>query len=292
MSLPVVNNKVSYPPLKTTSYSALTLNKTCGYYFFLSKIKKLALFEQSIWTHFGTLVHTYIQAVLISEPQMVPSSKPWRYIKFEPLEPEVAAKKFIRTWFKFCEMYGEPLKEQYDGKNPKDLYKNATRAIMGIRSSLQKEFGDHKVLRVEEKIKAKTDFPQLFSGLIDIVIELADGTIVIVDLKTTSSHYMFEKFQNKYKDYQLTLYKHFFCEKNNIPPSKVKTCFLLMEKNGKKDPLKVLMVGSTKKKVENALKWMNGVLTAVQRDQYVKNRMSCQNIFGKPCIFKNTEHCI
>jgi len=201
-------------PLATISFSTLTDNRKCGHYFFLKNVKKLGVFDANIWTHYGTLVHKYVQSTLITEAQKVGASKPWLQVDLEPLDPEVAAKKFIRTWFKFCSLYKVPLAEQYNGGDPKKLYKNPVRAIMEVRDTLQDYFGNYRVLRVEERIKEPTKYPQLFSGFIDIVIELENGKVIILDLKTTGSHYMFEKFQDKYKEYQLTLYKHFFCVKH------------------------------------------------------------------------------
>ncbi len=278
--------------LKTISYSSLDDNRKCGHYFLRKDVQKLSVFTDNIWTHYGTLVHKYVQATLIDKIQRVGASKPWRLIDLESLEPEVAAKRFIRTWFKFCDLYETQLAEQYDKGDPKKLYKNPVRAIMGIREALQEHFGNYTVLRVEEKIKEPTKYPQLFSGYVDVVIQLENGTIVIVDIKTTGTHYMFGKYQDKWKDYQLTLYKNFFCVKHEVDPKNVETYFLTIAKQpSEKEALKLIRVTSGPKKVENALKWMNGVLSAVERGQYVKNRMTCDNLYGKPCPFKNSVHC-
>lgn len=278
--------------LKTISFSSLTDNRKCGHYFFLKNIKRIDVFTSNIWTHYGTLVHKYIQAVLVEKSQEVGASLPWRSVILEPLEPEIAAKQFIRTWFKFCKLFKVQLAEQYPDIDVKNLYKNPVRAIMNVREALTKEFGEHKVLSVELRLKEPTKYSQLFSGFIDIILELSDGRIVIVDLKTTSSHFVFTKFKDKFKDYQLTLYKHFYCIKNEKDPKQIETYFLTMAKDPKVKPaLKLIRVTSGKKKVENALAWMNGVLSAVQREMYVKNRMSCDDFYGKSCPFKNTEHC-
>jgi ATP-dependent exoDNAse (exonuclease V) beta subunit len=245
-----------------------------------------------VWTHFGSLVHKYIQAVLIDEPVPVAASLPWRTVTLEPMQPEKAAKDFIRTWFRFCRFYSKQISEQHPGLDVKNLYKSPVRAIMGVRDMLKKEFGEYKLLAVELKLREPTKYPQQFSGFIDIIIQLPDETVVVIDLKTTSSHYMFTKFQDKYKDYQLTLYKHFYAAKNSIDPKNVETYFLTLTKDPKsKEPLKLIRVTSGPKKVKNALAWLNGVLSSVEREMFVKNRLSCDNFYGSPCPFKNTEHC-
>ena len=125
----------------------------CGWYFYLKHILRLKT-PPSIWTHYGTLVHKYIQLVLMGE-----------------MEPELAAKKFIRTWFRFCSLYKEGLQRNYEDMefklpkgvtSPTELYRNPVRAIMEIKSFLFKKFGKYKVLCVEERLKEPTEYPQYF----------------------------------------------------------------------------------------------------------------------------------
>lgn len=278
--------------LKSISFSGLTQYTKCGHYFFLNHIKGLYVFDDTIWTHYGTLLHKYVQAVLISEPVGVGASKPWRSVTLEPLDPKIAAKTFIKTWWRFCNLYKKQLAKQYNG-DPKKLVAGPVRAIMGVRDLLKKEFGDYRILSVEEKFKEETKYPQLFSGQIDVVFEAEDGRIVIVDIKTCPNHFMFLKYKkkDKHRDYQLTLYKHFLAKKNGYNLDNMETYFLTVAKQDIRPSAQLMRITSGKKKTQNALAWLHGILSAVQRNMYVKNRMSCDAFYGKSCPFKGTTHC-
>jgi len=270
-----MKKKKPLPILEHVSYSSLTDNKDCGWYFKLKHLLKLEVDTDSIWTHYGKWVHHFVQAVLCDQ-----------------LEPEKAAKMFIRRWFKFCGIYRKPLATQYKDGDPKVLYKGPVRAIMSIKEIFKKEFGDYKVLQVEERLKELTKYPQKFKGFIDIVIADGDGVVWIIDFKTCRNHFFFKKYKDKYKDYQLTLYKHFWAIKHNVDPKDIKTAFVTIARDPSvKKPVEVIPITSGKKKIANALKWMNGILSSIQREMFVKNRMTCRSMYGKECPFLNTEHC-
>lgn len=272
------------PNPRSISYSALTSAKKCGHFYRLKYLLKLYPDVNSVWTHYGTLVHKYIQAVLVDE-----------------LDAETAAKKFIYTWLRFCRFWKKQLKQNLKDdearlpkgqKNFNKLYINPARAIVKIKSALQKQFGNYKVLWIEHRLEEDTDFPQKFVGLIDVGIELENGMVVIIDLKTCSSHFMFNKYRDKYKDYQITLYKHYYIKQSNIDPKKIETYFVTIPKDPKvKKELDFIRVTSGKRKVANSLKWLNETLQKVQDDSFQKNRMACRNFYGKNCPFFQTSHC-
>ncbi len=269
---------------RSISFSTLTDAKKCGEYYRLKNIEKLYPFTDSIWTHYGTLVHKYIQAVLMDE-----------------IEPDVACKKFIRTWFRFCQFYRKQLQKNLDdeeyklpngAKKNEDIYRQPALAILNIKKLFKEQFGEHKVLWVEYRLKSETDYPQVFKGLIDIGIELANGDIVIADFKTSGSLWMFNKYRDKYKDYQLTLYKSFYVKETGIDPKSVETYFIVIPKEVKsKKCIEFIRVTSGPRKVLNALAWLNETLQKVEDNSFQKNRMACRNFFGKNCPFFQTEHC-
>ena len=86
--------------------------------------------------------------------------------------------------------------------------------------------------------------------------------------------------------YQLTLYKHFFAKKHNIEPSKIETHFALLKRTAKKDNVEIFRVTSGTKKTENALKLLDKALYNMDKNVFVKNRLSCRR-----CEFHKTEHC-
>ena len=270
MILPIVN---------TISFSALSNWQYCTYYHKLVNIEKLKPFESNVYTHWGTLVHKYLQVVLLGE-----------------MDPLDAAEKLKRTWEVFCHIFKEKEAEKWAIRG--------ARAVFEIKSMFQKEFGNYKVLQVEERLSVPVPegekYPQRFKGFIDIVIELEDGRVVIIDFKTCKSLYLFNKFRNKYKDYQLTLYKHFYIEKYEIQDltKTIETYFVTIERTGSsKKPIGFVRVTSGPKKVENALRWLINALDAINNSVFLKNRMSCHKYSNpgvnddRTCVFFKTKHC-
>ena len=103
---------------------------------------------------------------------------------------------------------------------------------------------------------------------------------------------MFKKFKTKYNDYQLVLYKHALSSMENIPLDKIKLCFLTVAKDlSISKPLSLLEITSGNVKVNNALDWMNKVLTEVNKKKFARNRKACNTAFyGKECPFLRS-HC-
>jgi len=264
----------------TISYSALTDYKDCPRYYKLKRIDKLKPFEGTVWTHFGTLIHKYLQSVLANE-----------------IGGEEAAKKMKRTWLRYCRLYKKNIIKEHgtEAKNIIGIYIPARKSIETVVDIFEKKFGKFKVLSIEEKLytPSSTKHPQTFVGYIDLVIKTADGKIIIIDFKTCSSGFMFGKYQDKYKDYQLSLYKNFYQIVHSIDPKSIETYFVTIERAIKsKKPLKMVRVTSGPKKLRNALEWLDNVLDGVNRRVFVKKKTNCYKYGEKyPCFFCGTGHC-
>lgn len=262
------------PAVKTISYSSAKDFQDCGHFFKLSRILKVGRRPPTMWTNYGTLAHKWVQAVLEDK-----------------CEPDEARKKFIKTWYRFCKLYAKQLKEQHpDIDMPFMLYVGAAYTIAAVKEILQKKFGNFTVVGIEDKLKlpAGDIHPQLFIGYLDIVLKLETGEYVIVDLKFANSLFFFEKYKDKYKDYQLTLYKKYFCKDRSVDVKDVSTYFFVIERAKKK--VKLIEVGSTKKKISNATKWLDGILTEINTGKFRKKRSHCY-AYNQPCMFAHTEHC-
>lgn len=266
-----MNPKLPIIP-STISFSALTNHQYCSWYYKLVDLERLKPWSNSPDTVFGNWIHEAVQDVAQGK------------------SAEEAIKLFHRRWKILCKFYKKfitPEQIKYS--------QAADQIIQNMPQALKSEFGEYKVLKVEERLsmKAVERFPQRFKGFVDIVLQLSDGKIVIADFKTTDSAFFFQKFQDKYKDYQLSLYKYFYCKTHNVPPESVETYFILLEKNfTSKKPISFLRVTSGKIKIENAVKWLDFVLSAINRQIYIKNRSSCMKYGEKhPCVFYNTDHC-
>lgn len=263
--LPILDNQIP----KTISFSARSDFELCSYYYALVDILRLKPWKNSPDTIFGTYIHKAVQDV-ISEKSTI----------------ESATILFERKWKVFSKVY-----KKFLTQSDLDIAPAARKIIEAVTSTLKKEFGNFKVLAIEERLEASVEgYPQRFKGFIDAVLEAEDGRIILIDFKTSSSAFFFTKFKETYKDYQLTLYKHFYAIKHNIDPDKIETYFIVLEKSlNSKIPVVPIRITSGKIKIGNALKWLNFALSAINRKKFFRNRLSCLK-YGEdhPCVFMNT----
>ena len=159
-----------------------------------------------------------------------------------------------------------------------------------ILPELTNYFDEYEVFSVEEKLFEKINDFLLdnynFKGYIDLVVKTSDGKYHIIDWKTCSWGWKAEKRTDRLVTYQLTLYKKYFCQKHNIDPKMVETHFALLKRTAKKDNVEIFRVTSGGRKTENASKLLHQALHNINKNNYIKNRLSCQG-----CEFKNTEYC-
>lgn len=266
--------------IKTISYSSLCDWQYCTHYYKLCHVQGLKSYENTIWTSYGGLIHKYVQSVLQNE-----------------IEPSRASERFEKVWNRYCSMFKEQLKGQVkENVDPASFSVSAKQILLTIKNKFKKEFGDnYEILFIEKRLQLPSGekWPQEFKGFIDIGVKKENGDIIIIDLKTCNSAYMFNKFKDKFKDYQLTLYKNFYCTSCNVDPKKVQTYFVLLERNEKsKKPIAFVKISSGPRKIKNALVWLNKALNAINKNIWIKNRSNCHK-YGEEykCQFYKTEHC-
>ena len=255
---------------KSISYSGLVNYEHCPRYYENVNLKLLKPDKNSPDMAFGTLIHKYTQDVLEGK-----------------LEALIASVKFTKTWNRFDKFY--KLDKKY-----KDFSLIGEKIILYIQAFFKKEFGNFKVRHIEFKIeKPIENFPQFFKGYIDIVLELENGKIVIIDLKTSNSFYSFEEYRDKIKDYQLTLYKKYYSELHNLKLEDISTYFIVFEKKlESKKPINIIEIGSSNKKVENAEAWLNQSLRTINNGKFMKKLTSCRKYGDKHiCTFYRTPNC-
>ena len=180
---------------------------------------------------------------------------------------------------------------EVDKKLVLDMIGQGKRIIPEIESALQDYFDDYEVLAVElplmEDIQDQPDYK--FKGFIDAIVKTSDGKVHIFDWKTCSWGWNAKKRSEPMVTYQLTLYKHYFCQKMNVDPKDVETHFALLKRTASKNRVEFFRVTSGPKKTENALKLLNKAIYNIKNERYIKNKLSCTSGYG--CKFFNTEHC-
>jgi len=252
------------------SYSELKDWAFCAFYHKLTRIDKLSGFKGNAYTAFGNAVHSVCEKKLLKE-------------EFDDEQ------HFVDSFAKYISDL--PADVEVDGGLVNQMVGQGKKIIPHIEEALNDYFEDFEVLGVEiplmEPIAEEDDYS--FKGFIDGVVATADGKVHIFDWKTCSWGWDSRKKSDKLVTYQLTLYKHFFCQKMNIDPKNVETHFALLKRTSDKNRVEFFRVTSGAKKTQNALKLLKTALYNIKNQRYIKNRLSCTAGFG--CKFYKTEHC-
>jgi len=252
------------------SYSELKDWKFCPFYHKLTRIEKIEGFTGNVYTAFGTAIHSVCEKKLLNEGG----------------DHE---QHFIDTFADCISDLDDST--DVDSGLVSDMVGQGRQIIPEIEEALKDYFNEFEVLAVEmplmEPIEGEEE--RNFKGYIDAVVATPDGKVHIFDWKTCSWGWDSRKKSDKIVTYQLTLYKHFFCQKMNIDPKNVETHFALLKRTAKKNRIEFFRVTSGPKKTENALKLLSTALYNIKNQRYIKNRLSCTGGFG--CKFYKTEHC-
>ena len=252
------------------SYSELKDWKFCAFYHKLTRVDKIDGFKGNAYTAFGSAVHSVCEKKLLKE-------------EFDDEQ------HFVDTFAEYISNL--PGDVEVDSGLVDQMVGQGKRLIPHIEDALSEYFEDFEVLAVEmplmEPIEGEEDYQ--FKGYIDAIVSTPDGKVHIFDWKTCSWGWDSRKKNEKIITYQLTLYKHFFCQKMGVDPKNVETHFALLKRTAKKNHVEFFRVTSGTKKTENALKLLNTALYNIKNQRYIKNRLSCTAGYG--CKFYKTKHC-
>ena len=252
------------------SYSELKDWKFCPFYHKLTRIDKLDGFTGNIYTAFGTAIHSVCEKKLLNEGG----------------DHE---RHFLDTFSDCISDLDDSA--DVDSGLVSQMESQGKRIIPEIEGAIEEYFEEYEVLAVEmplmESIEGEDNYN--FKGFIDAVVATPDGKVHIFDWKSCGWGWDTRKKSDKMVTYQLTLYKHFFCQKMDIDPKNVETHFALLKRTAKKNHVEFFRVTSGPKKTENALKLLNTALYNIKHKRYIKNRLSCTSGYG--CKFYKTEHC-
>lgn len=248
------------------SYSELKDWSFCAFYHKLTRIDGIDGFTGNEYTAFGSAIHSVCEKKLLQED----------------IEEDFFVKELKKNI--------ADLEDDVDNKLVHQMMKQGANIIPEIDDALSDYFEEYEVLAVEMPLYEPIDGEdKLFKGYIDAVVATPDGKVHIFDWKTCSWGWDSRKKSDKMVTYQLTLYKHFFCQKMDIDPKDVETHFALLKRTAKKNNVEFFRVTSGPKKTENALKLLNTALYNIKNQRYIKNRLSCTGGYG--CKFYKTEHC-
>ena len=246
------------------SFSELKIWNECAFKHKLTYIDGLKGFKGNEHTAFGTAMHYVCENVFDQKTN-------------------------LSTMFqqKFLEELTLLKKDKVDlnKKLVSEMRVQGEKMLSHILPAVKNTFESFEVVSVEEDLYLPIQNNKKFKGYIDLVLKI-DNTYHIIDWKTCSWGWDMKRRTDRMTTYQLTLYKHFFAKKHNIEPSKIETHFALLKRTAKKDNVEIFRVTSGSKKTENALKLLDKALYNMDKNVFVKNRLSCRR-----CEFYKTEYC-
>jgi hypothetical protein len=250
------------------SYSELKDWAFCPFYHKLTRVDKIDGFKGNAYTAFGSAIHSVCEKKLLHE--------------------EVDDDFFVQEFEKNIKSLDDDV--EINEKLVSDMVGQGKDILPEIEDALADYFDEFEVMAVEMPLmEAIENDDKLFKGYIDAVVATPDGKIHIFDWKTCSWGWDTKKKSDKLVTYQLTLYKHFFCQKMGVDPKDVETHFALLKRTAKKNRVEFFRVTSGTKKTENALKLLRTALYNIKNERHIKNRLSCTGGYG--CKFYRTEHC-
>jgi len=250
------------------SYSELKDWAFCPFYHKLTRVDKIDGFKGNAYTAFGSAIHSVCEKKLLHE--------------------EVDDDFFVQEFEKNIKSLDDDI--EINEKLVSDMVGQGKEILPEIEDALADYFDEFEVMAVEMPLmEAIENDDKLFKGYIDAVVATPDGKVHIFDWKTCSWGWDSKKKSDKLVTYQLTLYKHFFCQKMGVDPKDVETHFALLKRTAKKNRVEFFRVTSGTKKTENALKLLRTALYNIKNERHIKNRLSCTDGYG--CKFYRTEHC-
>ena len=255
--------------VKHISYSALKDWYTCPYYFKLTKIDKIYEFTGNAFTAFGSALHGIID---------------------DQIKHGNITKQFDDFFLE--ELKKIPKEEVFNSKQLiKDMRKQGKMIIPQVFPSIEKYFGDNtEIVSSEfplyEKINCFSTSLS-FKGFIDIILKTEDGKYHIADFKTCGWGWDGRHKGDKVVNYQLTLYKKFYSQKQNIDLADIETHFILLKRTASKNNVEPFRVTSGEKKIKNATDFMKLATVNIEKGNFIKKKSNCEK-----CILRKEKLCV
>ena len=253
------------PLTEYISFSGVKDWNFCPHYYKLTRIDKLYKFEGNVHTAFGTSMHSALE-FLVAERNS--SNRDETISKAKDL---------------FCASFKKELISVGDSSSEKaisDMVNQGTGLLDGILDFMKSRYGNYEVLSIEEELSEDLKFEGYedikFKGFVDLVIRTSDNKIHIIDWKTCSWGWPWQKRSDPMTTYQLTYYKNFFAQKYGFDLKQVETCFILLKRTAKKDSIETVKITSGPKKTNNALKLLESAVYNIEKGNHIKKKTSCQ----------------
>ena len=249
----------------------------CPFKFKITRVDKVKAFEGNEYSTFGTAIHDTAEKLLLKEEIEKLSQK-----EEDDFDPNFFFKK------RFKEELSKLPKEKISESMITEMKKQGLEIIPEILPGLKKYFGDYSLVQTEYELRQPIkDYDSMdFYGFVDLILKTTDGKYHIVDWKSCSWGWDMKKRTSKEYTYQLTYYKYFLSKQLGIELSDIETHFALLKRTAKKNRVEIFRVTSGDRKIKNALNILENCVTNVEKQNFIKNKLSCSS-----CEFKKTVYC-
>lgn len=265
---------------KNISPSEAKMWLECGWRHKLVYIEKLGTYEDSIYTDFGTYVHGAVE----------------KYLKERTLNIDLEIEGFSQIW----EKRGYPGEKWPKWKSAvPDLnywLTSLRQTLTEAPDFIETSFPGWKLISAEERLHVPVTEDIKFKGFVDCIISVPgenSDVIYILDWKTSSSSgWSKQKILDLGINLQPQLYRKFWCQRENIDITQVKSGFVLLKRlevtKSKKQQkfFEYIEVPYDEKKTQMAVDVIHRMAKNLMNNRYIKNRDACTF-----CEFFQTKHC-
>lgn len=219
------NKKIDYNTEKSISYSQFSMYLSCPHKWYLTYIKKLAPYQPSIHTVFGTAIHETIQKwITVMYEKSIKASS-------ELDLPSLLVERLKKTYKK--EKYNNNHISFSSSEEMQSFYEDGLNILEFLSKKRSDYFTKKYTYFVGEEIPIVQEVRPgvYFKGYIDLVFyDSFFNRFKIIDLKTSTSGWNDYAKKDEAKTAQLILYKEFFARQFNIDVESIEIEFLILKR--------------------------------------------------------------
>ena len=211
--------------MSKVSFSQYSTFSSCPQQYKLRYIDKLGESSSNIHTIFGSSMHETIQhylSVMYGE-----SKKAAEDVNLDKMLLEQLKINFSKEKEKMSE--GTPCTQI----ELEEFYGDGRRMLAWFTKHISKFYSKsgYQLVGIEIPLNAEVKSGVSFIGYIDVVIkDVAEDSIIIIDLKTSTAGWNKYQKEDKLKNSQLLLYKKYYSELFSIPLSKIRIEYQILRR--------------------------------------------------------------
>lgn len=246
------------------SYSEVKNWMECPYRHKLAYIDGKSTFENSIYTIFGTAIHSACE----------------EFLKTKNMDVNIATSFIAENW------------KKYRFEDSDKWVEKAEKILSDVPAFMDSTFPGWEYVCAEEKLYESIDNQKIkFKGFIDGIIKVKKSNdkevFWVLDWKTAGWGWSSQKKKDSTVTSQITLYKTFWSRKHQIPMKDIRAGFVLLKRDGKAGKCcELLAVSVGPATSQKSLKIVDNMIESVKRGVRIKNRYAC-----KYCEFYETPDC-